>query len=389
MKLLSIISKSLKEQIRSFWILLLTISMAPFFVAVYFLILESYQPRYDILVLNHDRGIEDSTGYHNHGQMLIEAAQIILSDSSNLPFKVKKTDSRENAIQKLKNRKADAFISIPGNFSTKIYDHSISGENINLSVEFVGDLTNIEYMISAVWANAAINQYMANTMKNSETVNVTETSLGVSGNISDFELMVPGLLTLALIMLMFSATIAIVAEVENKTIMRLKLSGLSTFEFLSGVSIVQIAVGLVSIILTLAVAMSMGFSPEVSALWILIFIAILTSISIFAFSLILAAVTKTVNEVLIIGNFPLFLFMFFTGAAFPIEGKALFSISGYSISIQGLMSPTHAISALKKVLIMEMNMTDIIPEIISILILSVLYFAVGVLAFKRMHMRIE
>jgi len=154
------------------------------------------------------------------------------------------------------------------------------------------------------------------------------------------------------------------------------------------VSVVQIIVGLVSILLTLAVALSMGFDHS-GSLGMLIFIALLTSISIIAFSLILAAVTKTVNEVLIVGNFPLFLFMFFTGAAFPIEGKSLFTIAGYSISLQGLMSPTHAISALKKVMIMEMSFSDIVPELISITLLTILYFTIGVWAFKRRHMRVE
>jgi len=388
MKLLSIINKSLKEQLRSFWILLLTISMAPFFVAVYFLILESYQAKYDILVLNLDKGMEDSTGFINHGQLLIETAEIILSDSSDYPFKVKMVDTRETAIDKLNNKKADALIIVPAGFSEKIVNQSNSADDSIISIEFVGDLTNIEYMISAVWANAAINQYVAFALQSSGTVHVSETSLGLSGNISDFDLMVPGLLILALIMLMFSATIAIVAEVENKTILRLKLSRLSTFEFLSGVSVVQILVGLVSILLTLAVAISMGFNHS-GSLGMLILIAIITSISIIAFSLILAAVTKTVNEVLIVGNFPLFLFMFFTGAAFPLDGKALFSIAGYPVSVQGLMSPTHAISALKKVMILNMEFLDIVPEIIAILVLTTIYFLIGVCVFQRRHMRVE
>jgi len=385
MKLFSVIKKSLKEQIRSFWILILTVSMAPLFVAIYFLILESYQAKYDILVLNQDVGIEDSAGYINHGQLLVETVEIVLNDSTDIPFRIKTIGSRENAISRLKSRKSDALIIIPNNFSETIYNNSNSE---NISIEFLGDLTHIEYMISAIWANAAISHYIAYTLESSGMVNVTETSLGLSGNISDFDLMVPGLLILALIMLMFTATIALVAEVENKTILRLKLSSLNTFEFLSGVSIVQVLVGLVSILLTLALAIGMGFQHS-GSFGIMVFIAILTSISIIAFSLILAAVCKTVNEVLIIGNFPLFLFMFFTGAAFPLEGKALFSIAGYPISVQGLMSPTHAISALKKVLIMEMSFTEIIPEMIALIVLTILYFTIGVWAFKRRHMKVE
>jgi ABC-2 type transport system permease protein len=121
---------------------------------------------------------------------------------------------------------------------------------------------------------------------------------------------------------------------------------------------------------------------------ILIFIAVLTSVSIVAFSLIIAAVTKTANEILIVGNFPLFLFMFFTGAAFPMKGKELFSLAGYPITLQGLMSPTHSVAALKKVLILQMGFEDIIPEIIALSILTLFYFFIGIWLFQRRHMKV-
>jgi ABC-2 type transport system permease protein len=189
-------------------------------------------------------------------------------------------------------------------------------------------------------------------------------------------------------MLMFSATIAIVTEVEHKTIIRLKLSKLTAIEYLSGVSAVQVLIGIISVLLTLLVAVMLGFDFS-GSIALLIFIAVLTSISMIAFSLIVAALTKSVNEVLVVGNFPLFLFMFFTGAAFPIKGTALFSLAGYPITLQGLMSPTHAISALNKVLIMRMGLKDILPEMVALTAITIIYFAVGVWAFRRRHMKVE
>jgi len=122
---------------------------------------------------------------------------------------------------------------------------------------------------------------------------------------------------------------------------------------------------------------------------VLLLITVLTSVSIIAFSLIVAAATKTVNEVLIVGNFPLLLFMFFTGAAFPLRGGELFTIAGYPVSIQGFMSPTHAVSALNKVMIMNMGITDILPEIIALIILTAFYFLIGWQAFSYRHMKVE
>lgn len=188
-------------------------------------------------------------------------------------------------------------------------------------------------------------------------------------------------------MLMFSASIAIISEVETNTMLRLKLSKLRAWEYLTGVSIVQVVIGIIAIFLTLAVAVTMGFDLQ-GSLITLTLIAILTSISIVAFSLIIAAVTKTANEILIVGNFPLFLFMFFTGAAFPIKAKALFHLLGYPVSLQGLMSPTHAISALNKIMIMNLSVQDITGELIAIIVITVFYLVIGIVLFQRRHMKV-
>ena len=216
-------------------------------------------------------------------------------------------------------------------------------------------------MVTVVYVNELINEYIFNFLGKSRLLKIKETGIGVSSSINEFDLYVPGLLIISLIMLMF--------------------------ELLTGISIVQILVGLLAILFTLAVAIGLGFNMHGSYL-MLMFIAVLTSISIIAFCLIIAAITKTANEVLIVGNFPMLLFMFFSGAAFPIKGKTLFTIMEYPISLQGLMSSTHSISALKKILVMNMELQDVVPEIIAIIVLTIIYFFVGIWAFQKRHMKI-
>jgi ABC-2 type transport system permease protein len=387
MKLQSVVEKSIKEQIRNFWVFFLTVSMAPFFVFIYYLINETSRPHYDLLILNQDVGIEVLSEKMNYSGLLLERAGLLKEETLGIPLTVRVIDSRSDAVTLLKDRKADALVIIPEDFSRRVYDLTHGKGNESLRIEFIGDLTNINYMVSAVWANEIINEYVYRTTQIARPVEIIETGLGVSGNIDDFDLYVPGILILSVIMLMFSASIAIVTEVENKTMVRLKLSKISALEYLSGVSLVQILIGVISVLLTLVVAVSLGFDFS-GSFALLILLAVLTSISIIAFSLIVAAVTKTVNEVLVVSNFPLFLFMFFTGAAFPMEGATLFSLGGYPITIQGLMSPTHAIAALNKVLIMNAGLKDIIPEVIALTIITVLYFLIGVWAFRRRHMTV-
>ena len=382
MILLSIISKSIKEQLRNYWILLLTISLAPFFVFVYYLIIESSEPQYDLLLLNNDQAIAYYDKEINFGETLINYFREVNDDSISIPLKIKITTNREDAIIRLKTHKSDALIVIPKYFSKNI----INNAN-DIEIEFVGDLTNINYMISAIWANEIISLFLADISDIPKQFIVSENSLGISGKVDDFQLSVPGLLILSIIMLMFSASMAIISEVENKTMLRLKLSKLRAWEYLSGVCIVQIIVGVIAIFFTLLVAVALGFDLQ-GSLITLTLIAILTSISIVAFSLIIAAITKTANEILIVGNFPLLFFMFFTGAAFPMKAKALFHVAGYPVSLQGLMSPTHAISALNKIMIMNMEFNAVIGELIALLVITIVYFIIGILAFNKRHMKL-
>jgi len=179
----------------------------------------------------------------------------------------------------------------------------MANDTINTEIEFIGDLTNISYLVSAIWANEILNQYMQGLTQENKPIIIKEISLGFSGNIDDFDLVVPGILILSIIMLMFSATVAIVTEVEQKTIIRLKLSKITTFEFLSGVSIVQIVVGLFSVLLTGIVAYWLGFD--------------------------------------------------FRGSFWSLLLK------------------------------------DVVPEIIAVVLLTIIYFLIGIWAFKARHMKVE
>lgn len=387
MKTISLIARSLKEQLRSYWILLLSLSMGPFFILVYYLILETSKPQYDMLIVNNDSEVTINGNRVNHGKELTDFLRKSFRGHNTAPFKVIEASDRVQSVELLKNRNADALIIIDSNFSQSL-EKQKSGDSLSTSkIEFIGDLTSANYLITAVWANEIVNEYALYSTKGKRIIEVKETALGISGNIDDFDIIVPGILILSLIMLMFTASISFVSEVENRTIIRLKLSKISAFEYITGISIVQLVVGIISLLLTLFTAIILGFNYSGSLL-IMIFIAGITSLSIIAFSLIIAATTRSASEVLVVGNFPMFLFMFFTGAAFPLKSKALFTVAGYPVNFQGLMSPTHAISALNKTLVMNMDFPTILPEIISIIILTVIYFIIGAIIFKRRHLRL-
>lgn len=383
MRILSILRKSLKEQLRSFWVVLLSLSMGPFFIFVYYLINESSSPQYKVIVVNSDKGVGVT---QNKGKELVALFQQSRTLSENLSFTLSEMTDREVAVAKLKNKDADALVVIPSGFSAALVSQADSPVHIP-DLEFVGDLTSAGYLLSAVWANEVVNEYARGITHSERLIGVVETALGSSGTINQFDMLVPGILIVSLIMLLFTASIAFVSEVENKTIMRLKLSKITVVDFLGGVGIVQFLLGIAGMLLTLFTAILLGFEYQGSIAAMLV-IAGMCCLSLIAFSLIVAAMTKSANEVLVVGNFPMFLFMFFTGAAFPIKSAAWFYIAGYPVNLQALLSPTHAISALNKIFIMNTPFSSVLPELTAIAVLTLLYFVIGAFLFQKRHLKI-
>jgi ABC-2 type transport system permease protein len=383
MKFISIIWKCLKEQYRSFWLFILTVSCAPFFVLVYYLIVESYEQKYRIDIVNNDMPVHSISG-NGYGVQFLN--QVLHSDTL-ASIEIRKTENRTAGEERIKSRKTDVLVILPENFSEKISNNKKGNFHETIAVEFIGDISSMKYMIGAVWIYSSLSGFISMETGISDPLQLHETPIGMSGNRSDFELSIPGLLIFSIIMLMLSASSAMVYESENKTLGRLKITRVSTLELLGGISVIQLLVGIISVALTLITALLLGFRYEGSLILVFL-ISVFTSLSIIAFCLIIAAFSKTVTQVLIVGNFPLFVFMFFSGAMFPIQTRPLFSVAGYEISLLSLLSPSHAVSALSKVLFMQEGFNAIIPELTSLLILSLIYGIIGGWLYYRRHLRV-
>lgn len=375
----AIFIKSLKEQLRNIWVLVLTLSLAPFFVFIYYLINEASQPSYNVLLFAPET---ETVGLPSASTELYDFLNQWTARQPELPLKFRTVRSRTEGLELLESRRADVLLIAPVNFTESLQDSSRTSPHF----EIVGDLTQTGYLIGAIWVGELVNEFITDRTGHPRLYTVTETALGHSGELSEFDMWIPGMLVLSIIMLMFSATITFVAEVDQKTILRLKLSRMKAWHFLGGVGLTQLLVGLASILLTLLAALSLGFESQGAWLAFLL-IAVLTSLSMISFSLILAAFTRSITDVLIIGNFPLFLFMFFTGAAFPITAKPWFHLWDYPVSWQSLLSPTHGIAALHKISILGLGLTEVLPEILMLILMTLVYLFIGILAFDRRHLR--
>lgn len=87
---------------------------------------------------------------------------------------------------------------------------------------------------------------------------------------SDFDYYVPSLIILAVIMVLFTAAAAIIRENDKQTIRRLRISNLTGFEFLAGISLVQLIITEISVLLAYATVLGLGYRPAGSTTDVLI-----------------------------------------------------------------------------------------------------------------------
>ena len=387
MRAWSVFRKSLREQARDVLVLILTLSFAPLMVVFYFLFFPSGSTTYTILVMNLDAGAQLTDGsFLAAGEQVAQAIGGIAYADGKPLLKFRLVTDRVEAERLLRDRKATAMVIIPAGFSRAVQAALGGDSSATTSLTLVGDLTNPYYAVASVLASSAAEAYVRQATGTQPFLTYEERPLGASAARSEFEIYVPGILVFAAILLVFQSSMVVAREVESGTLRRLQLTRMTAFDLFSGITATQVLIGVAGIVLTLLTALALGFRSQ-GPLWVVILVGALTCLSMTGVGLMVACFGRTVSQAFVIANFPLALFMFFTGAMFPIPAVPLFNVAGRSVGLYDVLAPTHAVVALNKVLTLGLGLGGVAYELSMLLILSVVYFAAGVWLYQRTHLR--
>jgi ABC-2 type transport system permease protein len=365
----------------------LTLVFAPLFVFLYWMFFPGGSTTFDVIVQNHDIPVVVEDGsILAAGDGILEALEAVTYADGKQILQVRPMLDRAKAEELLEDHSAEVLLIISEDFSKNIVERRQKSGEVSASVTLVGDLTNPYYAIAAVMVGSAVEQYGQGAVGQVSPIQFSEVALGASAARTEFDLYIPGLMIFAVIMLIFLAAMAVTREVEAGTLRRLQLTPMRSFDFLGGTCAALIVIAIAQVVLTFLAAQSLGFDSQ-GPIWVAILVGVITSFSIIGAGMIVASLSKTVSQAFIIANFPLALFMFFTNAVFPIQKVPLFSIAGRTIGLWDFLPPTHAVVALNKVLTLGAGIGDVVYELATLVILSLLYFALGVWIFDRTHMK--
>ena len=388
MRLISLFKKTMIENLRDWKILVLTLVFGPCFVVLmYFYLGETAQSPYRIIVVNQDEGAATVEG------VVLAAGQGLISEMMDARYpegtkvlEVQQEKEIDTARDRLADESVDLVVEIPEQFSSALLEYKQGNQPVPAIVRTYGNPANANYLMAAVWSDMITYEYAATLTGLRSPLELQAMTIGDTGSLNEFELYVPALLTLALIMLMFTAAASLIKEKDKGTIIRLRLSNMTAFEWYSAVTLTQIIVGLLAMGLTFLTAVALGYRTS-GSLFAVVVVGLLSSLSIMAISLLVAAGLRTIFDLLTIGCFPFFILMFFSGGMFPLPPLRLFSVDGHPVSINDILPTTHTITALNEILNSGAGLGDVAFELVAIVLLTVAYFAVGAWLFTRRHMR--
>jgi ABC-2 type transport system permease protein len=387
MRFISLLRKTLIENVRDWKIVSMTLVFAPFFVVLMHFYFGELTPSYVLAVINDDEPVPLPSGeVFSGGEELIAALAAVEGGSEGAVLTVRIIEDMETGRVALRDREVDLVVEIPAAFSHTLQAHS-EGEHIGpVTVRSWGDPANAGYLMAAVWNDMTVWEYAARTLELEVPISLDTRTIGGVSSLSEFDLYVPGLLVLALMMLMFTAAASLIREKDKGTLVRLRVAALPVVEWLASVGLVQIVLGVAAVVLTWLTAIALGYRADFAPGAALL-ITIVTAFSIVAISVLVAAWLRTIFDLMTIGCFPFFILMFFSGGLFPLPEPQLFTLAGHTVTINDLLPTTHATKALGKIMNHGAGVGEVAWELGWIMVLSVFFMAFGTRLLIRRHLR--
>jgi ABC-2 type transport system permease protein len=365
----------------------MVISFAPFFVVLMYFYFGEATETYRVVFVNHDQGATAIAGnVFNAGQALISEIESFTNQEGAIILKVSREKEIQEAQKRLKNKSIDLIVEIPKNFSQTLSDYKEGEKPEPAIVRTYGDPANPKYIMAAAWSDSLAYQFTVDWTGLEGPLKLEAEEQTQLKSLTEFDLYMPGLLALALIMLLFTAAATLIKEKDKGTILRLRISNMTTTEWLLAMSLAQVIIGLLAMGLTYLTALALGYQTTGSLISITA-VGILSCLGIIAISVLVAAWLRTIFDLMTIGCFPFFILMFFSGGMFPIPAIPLFALGGRTINVIDVLPTTHSITAFGKILNQGAGLGDIVFEMGAIAALTVLYFAFGIWLFTRRHMR--
>ena len=419
MKFTSIALKDLKEILRDrrslFFILLFPMMFMLVFGFAFGSMGEQNQP-HQIAVVNYDQGATMQGENVNFGNNLTTTLGDVKYQNSDVHMFNITTTTESSADQMVKQRTVDAELIIPADFSKSVSEliastaQSAAGStalntaNTNTSTLIIrGDTGYMGFGTSQgilVGVLSGFQDQLTSEVQSkvTGTANVPQKFIqskveGVPGteSFTSFDFIAPGMMVFAILLLATSVAAMLTKEVETGTLRRLKLSKMTSFDFLFGGVLPWSLVAAAQVIILFVVAIAMGFHWQggATSLILAVIVGLIGGLSSISLGMIIAAFARDAKQASSLGTLIVVPMSFAVGAFFQLPEAVLGNFMGQTIQIYDFLPWTDTLNALRATLTYGGGWNAISFDVTMSLILAVVLFVVGVFLFSRTRLQAE
>ncbi|MCK4782990.1 MAG: ABC transporter permease [Desulfobacteraceae bacterium] len=212
-----------------------------------------------------------------------------------------------------------------------------------------------------------------------------------SSEFTVFDYLVPGFMVFAILMGGMIVIIFLAKEDSRGTLIRLKLTKMSSFDMLFGTTIPFAILAIVQVLILLSLALMMGYhySPDAN-LGLALFIALIGCLATVALGLILAAFVKNEDQAGTIGPAVMIPLSFLIGVFFQMPTITLtdnFLGTGKSFELFDILPWKQCSKALSKVLTYGNGFEEVALDIALMSIFTIVLFVIGVALYHKKRLR--
>lgn len=389
MRIFYILKKMLKETLRDWKILLLCLIFGPAFVLLFHVFYSSSAANYKVVIGNYDKPVISEDGnLIDAGNFLIDQLKTKRSSDGSKFYTVRLESNMDKALKDVKDQKYDIYVGIPEDFSKSIESQKHMYKGFNTKLILRGDMTSFKYLVAAITIGDASENLVNRITGRPKTVDFDEKSTSVYKERTDFESAIPSCIFIGIIMLVFTSSIALIKEVESGTIRRLQISRTSSAEMIAAVTISQLFIGTAAVFITIIIAFNIFGGKSEGPMLLVYLISILCCFAVISVGFILAGFSRNISDIMIIGNLPYFLLLLLSGAL-PLPRLSLFTLGGHTVAVNDIFPTTPAMTALKMVMDQGKGLAEVSFELTLMIVLTVIYFMLGIYLFNKKHMKLS
>jgi ABC-2 type transport system permease protein len=373
MKALLVARKSLIEILREPQLLLLVLLLPVVFVAITaFVYNVPLLTTYPVQVIS-----------PNQDEPLIEELKAARYAGGRPIFDVTVTTDQDAAETALEDRDITAAVAI-----------TPDGAEGQTRVTIWGDPLYLRFHRAQTMLKSVITRYADRISGRPEVVRLVEQSVFATGPSAslragpqtELDLYAPGMMVMALLMIIPQTAMLVAREIRWHTLRRLRLTRLRALDLLGGVSLSQMVVALAQVVIVFLAALALGFHNQGSLL-LAVLVGLVISFSAIGQGLVVACFVENDSQALNVGSTATMIQVFVSGSFYQFPPLTLFTLAGHQIDLFDVFPATHGFMALQQVLTYGAGLREVAFRLGATLLLSVLYFLAGVVIFQRLQMR--